>query len=543
MPENLLLINADGPEHRVALLENGQLAELYIERPNERGQTGNIYKGRVIRVLPGMQAAFVDIGMDKAAFLHVADVVGAFPDRHPSIVGAVEEETDDEEETAAEDALDETMDMEDDSLASAPREVPIEQLLYEGQELVVQVSKDPLGTKGARVTTFVSLPGRHLVYMPSGSHVGISRRITDESERRRLRDLVTSLRGREEGYIVRTAAEGQPAHKLEADMAFLTKLWSEVQNAVARASAPALLHADLDLVLRCVRDLLSSDMSACLVDDQSQYERVRQFIQTFMPKYLGHLKLYVLDEPMFDHFGTEAEIDRLLERKVWLKSGGYLVIDQAEALTAIDVNTGRYVGRRNLEDTITRINLEAVREIAIQLRVRNIGGIIIIDFIDMEKEANRQKVWRALVDALRTDRARSNVGKISSLCLVEMTRKRTRESIGRMLTRPCFYCDGKGYLKSPTTICYEILHQIRRECIPGHWRSAEVFCHPAVADRMTQVESEHVTAVEEQLGITIQVNAERSFHLERYEVRQGDRSSAGPAQPPTGAGVEAPAGP
>jgi ribonuclease G len=235
-----------------------------------------------------------------------------------------------------------------------------------------------------------------------------------------------------------------------------------------------------------------------------------------------------LDEPIFDHFGVEAEIDRVLDRKVWLKSGGYLVIDQAEALTAIDVNTGRYVGRRNLEDTITRINLEAVREIANQLRVRNLGGIIIIDFIDMEKDANRQKVWRALVDALRADRARSNVGRISELCLVEMTRKRTRESLGRTLTQPCFYCDGKGYLKSPPTICYEILRHIRRECHPGRWRDVLVYCHPAVAEVMAQGEAEHVTRLEQRLGLTIQVNAERAFHLEQYEIREGAGAQTSP---------------
>ncbi|MDY0000660.1 MAG: Rne/Rng family ribonuclease [Polyangia bacterium] len=507
MPDSILLINAEGPDHRVALLENGQLSELYVERPHERGLTGNIYKGRVLRVLPGMQAAFVDIGIEKAAFLHVADLSDAQPARGAGFFG---EEADEAFEA----------ELAEEVLGEDANETRIEELLKEGAELLVQVSKDPMGTKGARVTTFISLPGRHVVFMPTVSHIGVSRRIVDEAERKRLRDLVDELRGKTEGFIIRTAAEGQPAPKLQMDMEFLSKLWAQIQEATGKARAPTLLHTDLDLILRCVRDLVTSEVETCLVDDRQEYERVRQFIERFMPRHLGHLKLYVLEEPLFDHFGVEAEIDRVLDRKVWLKSGGYLVIDQAEALTAIDVNTGRYVGRRNLEDTITRINLEAVREIATQLRLRNLGGIIIIDFIDMEKDANRQKVWRALVDALRADRARSNVGRISELCLVEMTRKRTRESLGRTLTQPCTYCDGKGYLKSPPTLCYEILRQIRREHGPGRPRDVQVFCHPAVAEAMAQGEAEHVASLEQRLGVSVHVHAERSFHLEQYELRQ-----------------------
>jgi len=510
MSENILLINAEGPEHRVALLEAGQLSELYIERPKERGLAGNIYKGRVIRVLPGMQAAFVDIGIEKAAFLHVADVADAARE------GDVSYFEDDPEDGDGDPLEDERA----EAPRTPPREVEIQKLLHEGQEIVVQVSKDPLGTKGARVTTYISLPGRHLVFMPTVSHVGISRRITSEAERKRLRDTLEELRSAQVGYIIRTAAEGQSAEKLGGDMDFLAKLWEEIQRKSQPATAPALLHADLDLILRCVRDLLNMEVESCLVDDQKQYERIRSFIDTFMPKYLSRVKLYVLEEPIFDHFGTETDLDRVLDRKVWLKSGGYLVIDQAEALTAIDVNTGRYVGRRNLEDTITRINLEAVREIATQLRVRNLGGIIIIDFIDMEKEVNREKVWRTLVEALRRDRARSNVGKISELCLVEMTRKRTRESLGRMLTQPCFYCDGRGYIKSPTTVCFEILRHIRRECLPCHWQAVHVYCHPEVAVFLAQVENEHVAFLEERIGIHINVNAEHTFHLEQYEVSE-----------------------
>jgi ribonuclease G len=501
---HLLLVNAEGPEKRVALLENGQLAELYVERPGEHGIVGNVYKGRVVRVLPGMQAAFVDIGIGRAAFLYVADIAGAQGDlRH--LIAA------DQEEQAEGD------DLPREEVASTLELTPIQDRVHEGQELLVQVAKEPIGTKGARITSYISLPGRHLVFMPGVDHVGISRRIVGERERKRLRELMDSLRPPGAGFIVRTVAEGQSGEMLQADMEFLVKVWSEIVARNEAASAPALLYSDLDLTLRTVRDLFSANVEKIIVDDPEEFERLRGFVTTFSPQREGSVELYTGAEPLFDSFGVELELDRALERKVWLKSGGYLIIDQSEALTAIDVNTGRYVGRRNLEDTITKTNLEAVREVVSQLRLRNIGGIIIVDFIDMERESNRDKVWRALQDALRADRAKSNVLKISDLGLVEMTRKRVRESLGKQLTETCPYCEGKGHVKSALTVCYEVLREIRRQAssLPGE--RIVVAVHPEVADLLAS-EQEHVALLERRAAKSIVVRAEPNFHVEQFEI-------------------------
>ena len=404
---NLLLINADGPEKRVALIENNVLAELQVERVAERGIVGNIYKGRVVRVLPGMQAAFVDIGIGRAGFLYAADVVA---------LGSPALDDDDGEAD------------QEGALAQRLRETPaIETLLREGQELLVQVSKEPIGTKGARITSYVSLPGRQLVLMPTVDHVGVSRRITSDVERERLRELVERIRPEKVGFIVRTVAEGQTEENLLADMEFLRKLWDDIDQRAAEARAPSLIYRDLDLSLRTVRDLFSTEIDRLVVDDPDELERIKEFVAKFVPHHQQAVELYDGREPLFDAYGIELEVDRSLDRKVWLKSGGYLVIDQTEALTSIDVNTGRFVGHRNLDDTILKTNLEAVKELVTQLRLRNIGGLIIIDFIDMEREPDRQQVWRALQHALKADRTRTNVLEISELGLVEMTRKRVRE--------------------------------------------------------------------------------------------------------------------
>src|SRR5262245_37141789 len=387
MAGNLLVVNADGPETRVALIENGLLSELYIERKRERGIVGNIYKGRVVRVLPGMQAAFVDIGIDKAAFLYVADVRGGGD--YKALFAEDEEEREERD------------DFPRDELAKAARGQKIEDLLKEGQEVLVQVAKEPIGTKGARITSYVSLPGRHLVFMPTVDHIGISRRIGTEKERKRLREVVESQRPKGAGFIVRTVAEGASEKDLREDMEFLMRLWKEVVRKSERAKPASLLYSDLDLVLRTVRDTLTSDVEKLIVDSKPEFERVQKFVAAFMPDYHGRIELYEGSEPIFDGFGIEGEIDRALERKVWLKSGGYLIMDQGEALTAIDVNTGRFVGKRNLEETITKNNLEACREVADQLRLRNIGGIIVVDFIDMDKESNREKVWKAFNESLK----------------------------------------------------------------------------------------------------------------------------------------------
>ena len=496
---DLLLINAEGYEKRVALIENGVLVELHVERESERGIVGNIYKGRVLRVLPGMQAAFVDIGIGKAAFLYADDVLGAGEGTAPPALLRDETEPPDE-------------------MTEAPPRSPIQERLREGEEILVQVAKDPLGTKGARITSYVSLPGRHLVVMPTVDHVGVSRRIVDEDERQRLRELVEGIRPERMGFIARTVAEGQEEDNLRADMEFLVKLWVDIRGRAETARAPELIYSDLDLVLRVVRDLVSGQVRRLVVDDRGEYERLAEFIQTFMPRYADALELYQGADPLFDFYGIEHEIDRAMERKVWLKSGGYLVVDQSEALTAIDVNTGRYVGRRNLEDTITRTNLEAVREIATQLRLRNIGGIIIIDFIDMELETNRQKVWRALNDALANDRARFNVLPISELGLVEMTRQRVRESLSRQLAEPCPHCEGKGRIRTAVTVCYEVLREIGRQAAQLPGPALTVCVHPEVADLLADAEREHLVRLERRLDKEVAVAARPNFHVEQFEI-------------------------
>ena len=523
MSGNLLVVNADGPETRVALIEKGILSELYLERKRERGIVGNIYKGRVVRVLPGMQAAFVDIGIYKAAFLYVADVRGGGDFK--SLF------TEDEEERETGDELPR------DELARAARGHKIEDLLKEWQEVLVQVAKEPIGTKGARITSYVSLPGRHLVFMPTVDHVGISRRIGSEKERKRVRDIVDSKRPKGAGFIVRTVAEGASDKELLDDMDFLMKLWREVLRKNEKARPASLLYSDLDLLLRTVRDTLTDEVDKLIVDSRPEYERVQKFVAAFMPQYLGRIELYEGAEPIFDGYGIEVEIDRALEKKVWLKSGGYLIVDQGEALTAIDVNTGKFVGKRNLEETITKNNLEACCEVADQLRLRNIGGIIVVDFIDMDKEANREKVWKAFNEALAKDRAKSNVSKISELGLVEMTRKRTRESLSRKLTEACFYCEGKGYLKSKTTTCYEILREVRRQGDAVREDTIVVACHPEIADLMATADLEYVEELEKRLQKRILVKARGSFHMEQYEI-MGKKASEKPAREKGKAGAK-----
>ena len=506
--------------------------ELYIERKRDRGFVGNIYAGKVIRVLPGMQAAFVDIGLEKAAFLYVSDIFT--PDQDPtSYVDKRDRDTErDEEEDANANQAAPFQGEAPPTPAPAPsRNAPqIEDLLQEGAEIVVQVAKDPIGTKGCRITTFVSLPGRYLVYMPNIDHVGISRRIGDEAERSRLREMLDKLRLPGGGFIVRTVAEGIGEKKLKADMMLLQNLWKKIQTKAEKERAPSVLHYDLNLIYRAARDLFTSDVESLIIDDKVQFEEIKRFIKTYMPKFNSQVEYYDGSEPIFDHFGIEMDINRALGRKVWLKSGGYIIIDQAEALTAIDVNTGRYVGKRNLEDTILKTNLEAVKEIVYQLRLRNIGGIIIIDFIDMEREVNREKVYNALEEALREDKAKTNILKISEFGLVEMTRKRIRESLGRTLCEPCFYCDGKGYLKSKTTICYEIFRDVEREIRNIRGLIVGINCHPEIYDMLVDEEAPAISRIERLYKKKFSLRSINYFHIEQYEVF--DKGTARPDTPP-----------
>jgi len=495
-----LVINTTSHETRVALLENGHIAELYIERSRERGIVGNIYLGQVIRVLPGMQAAFVDIGLEKAAFLYVADVL----DEMEVVEEIIEDVT--HPGQAEEDR------------APLP---PIEELLQEGQEILVQVAKEPIGTKGARITSHISLPGRHLVYMPTVDHVGISRRIENEEERERLRNLVENIRPPGTGFIVRTAAEGKNEGDLRGDLDFLVGLWRQICRHRESKKAPCMIHSDLDVTSKVLRDILTEDVERIMVDSSDEHDKVVRFIKTFMPKLKCQLELYDDDEPIFDTFGLEVEIARALGRKVWLKSGGYIIIEQTEALTAVDVNTGRFVGKHNLEDTIFKTNQEAVREIAFQLRLRNIGGLIIIDFIDMEKELHREKVHLALEELLKSDKSKTNILKISELGLVEMTRKRVRESIGRTLCEPCPYCEGKGYVKSKTTMVYEIFRELRREIrdLPGY--RVTLLVPPDIATLLSDEERHGIEDLERLFQKQISINARPGFHQEQFEIVAG----------------------
>lgn len=495
---NALVLHCTPHEVRVALLENGQVAEIYVERRQDSSLVGNIYKGRVIRVLPGMQAAFVDIGLDRAAFLYVADVAekpvtwaGELPAHGTATIS------------------------ETRSDLSAR---PIQSLLHEGQEIMVQVAKEPIGTKGARVTSHVSIAGRHLVYMPTVDHVGISRRILDEEERRRLRGILEELVPEGGGFVARTAAEGRTPEELRADLEFLRQVWNDILTRMESGPAPTTLHEDLDLVLRSARDMVTPELEVIHIDDTAEYERLTAFMRRFMPRYTDKAKLYVRPEPIFEAFGIEMELNRALGRKVWLKSGGYLIIDQTEALTAIDVNTGRYVGKRNLEETILKTNLEAVVEVVYQLRLRNIGGIIIVDFIDMEKEANRDRVYTALAEALKADRAKTNILKISELGLVEMTRKRVRDSLLRTLSEPCFYCDGSGHLKSRTTVAYDIYRTLLREAPFMDEGTVRLLVHPRVASVLLDDERTMVEELQTRIEKQIVVEARPDFHLERFEV-------------------------
>jgi ribonuclease G len=417
-----ILINVTPRETRVALLENGVLQEIFIERARRRGLVGSIYKGKVCRVLPGMQAAFVDIGLERAAFLHASDIMPRLPGNGESDAGDVED---------------------------------ISSLLREGQEITVQVIKDPLGTKGARLTTQVTIPSRFLVFIPRVSNVGISQKIEDEGERIRLRDLIQLFMSEDEsgGYIARTAAEGVSAEALRADMIFLRKLWTSISEREARTEPGSAVYEDLPLSIRVMRDLLDDQIEKIRIDSRESYQRVREFAEQFMPDLQAQIEYYPGERPIFDLYGVEDEIHRALERKVQLKSGGYLIFDQTEAMTTVDVNTGGYVGHRNLEETIFKTNLEAAQAIARQLRLRNLGGMIIVDFIDMVVEEHKRLVLRALEKSLEKDHAKTHISEVSSLGLVEMTRKRTRESLEHVLCEVCPTCSGRASLKTPETVC------------------------------------------------------------------------------------------
>ena len=506
-----LIINVAPWETRVALLENGSAVEFHVERPARPGHVGNIYKGRVVRVLPGMQAAFVDIGLERTAFLYVTDVYDHLAE-FELMLGRAECS---EEPYALRCCHDEEPEV---NLHYTPPPFRIEDLLHERQEILVQVTKEPVGSKGARVTSHISLPGRHLVLMPTMNHVGISRRIEDDAERNRLKEFLEELRPKGIGSIARTASEGVSAEYLRAEMDFLLRLWKNIQQQSASLPSPNLVYEDLDITLRAVRDLFTGDVERLVVDSREAYERILNFIDIFAFDLRPKVELYADSVPIFDAYGIEIEMSRTLGKKVWLKSGGYIVIESTEALTTIDVNTGKFVGKRHLEDTILKTNIEAAKEIAYQLRLRNIGGLIIIDFIDMADSSSREEVFKTLKDALNRDKCKTNILRMSELGLIQMTRKRNRESLKSLLTEKCFYCEGAGSLKSRRTICYEIFRKINRDAPSYMTNGIQVLVHPKIGEMLLKEESAFVELLEKDLQKEIVIEPRPELHIEQFEI-------------------------
>ncbi|MGW8287058.1 MAG: Rne/Rng family ribonuclease [Desulfobulbales bacterium] len=500
---NYLLINATPYEIRIALIEHGNLVEFYQERPVEKGLVGNIYQGRVVRVLPGMQAAFVDLGLERTGFLYVDDVTTNNKHLEDRMMN-----------NGCQSCCD-----PDEVLQEAPTaQVNIEDLLTEGQEVMVQICKEPLGTKGARLTCNITLPCRNLVYMPMTDHIGISRKVEDDEDRQRLREEIEKLRPQDAGFIVRTVAESASREDLEADMEFLLHLWGEIKDRASKGSVPSMVYEDLDITQRAVRDLFTPDIQRVIVDNETTYKRVCNFVETFVPQLRNRISLYENEVPLMDAYGVEVEISRALEKKVWLRSGGYIIIETTEALTVVDVNTGRYVGRKDLEETIFKTNIEAVKEIAYQLRLRNIGGIIIIDFIDMEQESHREDVFNALQEAVKKDKSRSNILKVSEFGLVQMTRKRDRENLSQMMCEPCLYCGGDGLLKSRRTICYEIFRKLSHEGSQMAGSTVTIKVHPSVADLMLKDETLNTEKLEKETNKRFIIVADNEMYLEKYEI-------------------------
>jgi ribonuclease G len=501
-----IVVNAGVTETRLAVQDGNLLTELYVERADRRSIVGNVYKGVVTNVLPGMQAAFVDIGLSKDAFLYAGD--------YTANLGQADHAPDAEEETA-------DVDVGDAEAEAEPRREaigPIEEMLRKGQEVLVQVSKEPLGTKGARVTSFVSIPGRYIVYMPQARHVGVSRRIHDDAERDRLRAIVKGLPPPPGGFIVRTVAEGKGDEELVADIQFLSRLWSQVQARFESAKAPSLLHEEMDVTFRVVRDLFSPEVEEFLVDSEAAYEKCLHFATSLVPQLAPRVKRWDKDAPIFEATGIERDIDKALRRRVWLKSGGYIVIDHTEALVAIDVNTGKYVGKRDLEETILKINLEAVTEVVRQIRLRDLGGIIIIDFIDMERAEHRDQVFKALKRVLADDKARTNVLEISELGLVEMTRKRVRQSLQSLFCAPCPTCKGSGVVKSDATLAAEIFRKVQAGAHEGGPREVVVRAHPEMAHHLETTQRDGLERLQALIGRKVVVQGVPTYHREQYEL-------------------------
>jgi ribonuclease G len=495
-----MIISCSPHETMVAILEDDLVAEIFVERERQRGVVGNVYKGRVSKVLPGMQSSFIDLGLERDGFLYVADVVDALEDLEADEDGASRE------------------------AAGEKAQARIEDLLKEGQEILVQVVKEPLGTKGARLTSHVTMAGRFLVFMPTVDHIGISRKIESRDERARLRGIVREFResrGFNGGVIIRTAAAGRPKEDIVSDLEAFHGIWLEIRQRMETSRAPAVVYQEQSLVSKLIRDLLTDEFQSIRIDNAQEYERIVELVQRIMPALASRVKLYAKPYPIFDEYGVTPEIDKALKSKVWLKSGGSIVINQTEALVAIDVNTGRYVGKKSsgrLEDTIVKTNLEAVKEIVRQVRLRDLGGIIVLDFIDMEEKKNRQKILQAVEQELKKDRSPSKALQVSDFGLVIITRKRVKQSLERVLTEPCPYCSGSGVIKSSSTICYEILNEIKK--IGGDLNGHRVLLrvNPDIARALREEEAAVLKDLQQSIGRDITVKADVHLHHEQFDV-------------------------
>ncbi len=509
-----IVVNSSLVETRVAVIEDGTLVELLIDDSHTQSIAGNIYKGRVLKILPGMQAAFVDVGLSRDGFLYVRDIYEDMETYEDLLLAAEEEILD---------AVQEAADPEAQSARRSrrPPQVSIEELIQEGQEVLVQVAREPLGTKGARITTHVSLPGRYLVYMPTESHVGVSRKIEQEAERSRLKGIIEEINVPREGIIVRTAGVSRSKAELQADLEFLRSTWRGTKAKAETARAPALVQKDLDLVFRIFRDLITKDVARLVVDSAVEYERCLEYTQSLFPDMRELLFLYTEDEPIFKSFGIEREIEKALRSKVWLKSGGYLVIEQTEALVSVDVNTGKYVGKHDFEETILKTNREAASEIAHQVRLRDLGGIIILDFIDMASQENRDKVMAELKEALKADRSPTNVSLLSELGLVEMTRKRVRQGLNQSLSQTCAVCSGLGWVRSTASIAHQALREVEWRLARKGLPRIKLRGAPDLVEWIKAEEATIVENVQRSLGAEIELSVEESYPSGRYSLLEG----------------------
>ena len=511
-----LIISSSRHETLAAIIEDDQVAEIFIERNSQRGAVGNIYKGRVSKVLPGMQCAFVDIGLERDAFLYVSDVVDTDEQFERLDTGDADDEPGPRNGSHG-------------KPEKADKTDKIEELLEAGQEILVQVVKDPLGTKGARITSHVAIPGRFLVFMPTIDHIGVSRKIEARSERARLRGIVKRFReehGFAGGIVLRTAAGSRPEEDVVADLSYFHQLWNAAREQMDKARAPAIIHREENLAAKLLRDYLTDDFQAIRIDDEQEYARSLRFIERVMPGLAARTQRYEKEFPILEEYGVQAELDKALRSKVWLKSGGYIVVNHTEALVAIDVNTGRYVGKRTgrLEDTIVKTNLEAAKEIVRQVRLRDLGGIIVLDFIDMEERKNRQRVYQLLEQELRKDRSPSKAVQVSEFGLIVVTRKRAKQSLERQLTEPCPYCSGSAVIKATPTVCYDILAEMRKLGGELNGHRVQLRVNPDIARALEKEERGVLRDVEKILGRRVTLKADAQLHHEQFDVMTlGDR--------------------